>query len=84
MAIKIQGTTVINDDRTITNLASALAVSQGGTGVSLTPENGEILIGNGTGYTKTTISAGSNVVINNQSGSITISSIPGGEAFSAF
>jgi hypothetical protein len=34
MAIKISGTTVIDDSRNITNLGSALTVAQGGTGIT--------------------------------------------------
>jgi hypothetical protein len=34
MAIKISGTTVIDDSRNITNLGSALTLSQGGTGAT--------------------------------------------------
>jgi hypothetical protein len=34
MAIKISGTTVIDDSRNLTNLGSALTVAQGGTGVT--------------------------------------------------
>lgn len=56
-----------------------LAVSRGGTGVNTTPANGQLLIGNGTGYTVANISAGSNITITNTAGGISIaSSNPGG------
>jgi hypothetical protein len=54
------------------NLTNALGVAYGGTGVTTTPANGALLIGNGTGYTSATLTAGSNVTITNSSGAITI------------
>ena len=53
-------------------LAGTLGVANGGTGLSTTPTNGQLLIGNGTNYTKAALTAGSNVTITNGSGSITI------------
>lgn len=61
-----------NADRTL-SLAFALAVGSGGTGLTSTPTNGQLLIGNGTGYTLATLSAGSGVSITNGAGSISIS-----------
>jgi len=59
---------------TITGLASALPVASGGTGLSSTPSNGQIDIGNGSGFTRTTISGTTNrISITNGSGSITVS-----------
>ena len=53
-----------------------LSVANGGTGQT-TYANGQLLIGNGTGLTKTTLTAGANVSITNASGSITVaSSVP--------
>lgn len=52
--------------------STPIAIGSGGTGLSSTPANGEILIGNGTGYTKATITAGSNITITNAAGAITI------------
>lgn len=40
--------------------------------------NGQLMIGNGTGFTKATLTAGSNVTITNGAGSITISASAGG------
>ena len=56
------------------NLVSTgtLGVDQGGTGLTTTPANGALDIGNGTGFTRTTLTAGSGVTITNASGSITI------------
>jgi hypothetical protein len=64
------------------NLASADTtginpVTKGGTGLSSTPTNGQILIGNGSGFAAATITAGSGVTVTNGAGSITLaSSIP--------
>ena len=53
-------------------------MANGGTGLTTTPANGELLIGNGTGYTKATLTAGSNVTITNTSGAISIAAAGGG------
>lgn len=57
---------------------TALPIANGGTGVTTTPTNGQLLIGNGTGYTASTLTAGTNVTITNSSGGITIASSGGG------
>lgn len=49
-----------------------LAVTNGGTGVSTVPTNGQLLIGNGSGYTVAALTAGTGVSITNGSGSVTI------------
>ena len=49
-----------------------LGVAGGGTGVTSTPSNGQLLIGNGTGFTAATLTAGSGVSITNGAGAITI------------
>lgn len=54
-------------------VSGLLGVTLGGTGVSTTPSNGQLLIGNGTGYTVATLTAGAGVSITNGGGSITIS-----------
>jgi len=57
---------------------TALPVANGGTGLTTTPADGALDIGNGTGFTRTTLTAGSNITITNASGSITIASTGGG------
>lgn len=57
---------------------TALPIANGGTGLTSTPANGALDIGNGTGFTRTTLTAGSNITITNASGSITIASTGGG------
>jgi hypothetical protein len=51
-----------------------LGINRGGTGITTTPLAGQILIGNGTGYSLSTLTAGAGVNITNAAGSITISS----------
>lgn len=67
------------------NLASAdvtgiLPIGNGGTGLSLNltpPANGQLLVGNGSGFVVANISAGSGIIISNGAGTISIaSSIP--------
>lgn len=56
-----------------------LPVSRGGTGLTSVPSNGQIDIGNGTGFTRTTLTAGPNISITYPSaGNITISATAGG------
>jgi trimeric autotransporter adhesin len=52
--------------------ANITPVANGGTGLSSTPSNGQLDIGNGTGFTRATLTAGSGVTITNGSGAITI------------
>ena len=59
-------------------MAGTLAVANGGTGLTTTPANGALDIGNGTGFTRTTLTAGSNITITNGAGSISIASTGGG------
>ena len=59
------------------NVTGTVAVANGGTGLTSTPANGALDIGNGTGFTRTTLTAGSGVSITNGSGSITIASTGG-------
>lgn len=56
--------------------ATAIGVGYGGTGLTATPSNGQLAIGNGTGYSLATLTAGTNVSITNSSGGITINATP--------
>ena len=53
--------------------AGTLPIAAGGTGLTATPSNGQIDIGNGTGFTRTTLTGGTGVTVTNASGSVTIS-----------
>lgn len=55
-----------------THVSGTLPIGNGGTGVTGTPSNGQLLIGNGTGYTVANLTQGSGVTITNSSGGITI------------
>jgi hypothetical protein len=52
-------------------LTLPLEVIYGGTGLSTVPTNGQLLIGNGTDYTLSTLTAGTGLTITNAAGSIT-------------
>lgn len=67
-----------NTTGTASNVTGTVAVANGGTGLTTTPANGALDIGNGTGFTRTTLTAGSNITITNASGSITIASTASG------
>jgi len=56
----------------VVTLAGTLAVANGGTGLTTTPANGQIDIGNGTGFSRATLTAGSGVTITDGAGSVTI------------
>lgn len=51
---------------------SPIGISYGGTGLTSTPTNGQLLIGNGSGYTLSTITAGSGISVTNTAGGISI------------
>jgi hypothetical protein len=55
---------------------STIGVAYGGTGLTATPTNGQLAIGNGSGYTLANLTAGTNVSISNTAGGITISATP--------
>jgi hypothetical protein len=61
----------------VANATGTLAVANGGTGLTSTPANGALDIGNGTGFTRTTLTAGTNVTITNSAGGITIAAAGG-------
>jgi hypothetical protein len=68
MSIATGGTVTIGT----LNLTNALGVGYGGTGLTTTPANGALLIGNGTNYTSATITASTAISVTNGAGSITI------------
>jgi len=55
-----------------TGVTGTLPVANGGTGLTSTPANGALDIGNGSGFTRTTLSAGTGISITNASGAITV------------
>ena len=67
-----------NGSSALAPLASAIGVSDGGTGVSTAPSNGQLLIGNGTGYTVAGLTAGGAIAVTNGTGSVRVSAIERG------
>ena len=58
--------------------SGVFGITRGGTGLSSTPTNGQLLIGNGSGYTLATLTAGTGISITNGVGSIQIdNTLPG-------
>lgn len=55
-----------------TGVTGTLPISSGGTGLTTTPANGALDIGNGVGFTRATLTAGSGITINNTAGAIEI------------
>lgn len=55
-----------------THVSGTLGIGNGGTGVTGTPTNGQLLIGNGSGYTIAALTQGTGITITNSSGGITI------------
>jgi hypothetical protein len=66
-----------------TGVTGTLPVANGGTGLTTTPANGALDIGNGTGFTRATLTAGTNITITNSSGGITIAASGGGGSSAA-
>lgn len=65
-------------------LSGTLGAASGGTGLNTsTATNGQLLIGNGSGFTLAPLTAGSNVTITNSAGGITIAATGGGGAVSS-
>jgi hypothetical protein len=65
----------------VADISGVLPIAKGGTNLSSTPSNGQLLIGNGTGYTLASLTAGSNVTITSGAGTITIASTASGSSF---
>jgi hypothetical protein len=78
LTLSAAGSGANSDITSLTGLTTALSVGQGGTGVATAPSNGQLLIGNGTGYSVATLTAGSGISISNSAGGVTITSTAGG------
>ena len=64
------------------DISGTLPVAKGGTNVATVPTNGQLLIGNGTGYTLASLTAGSNITITPGAGTISIAATGAAAAFS--
>ena len=60
-----------------TGVTGTLPIANGGTGLTTTPANGALDIGNGTGFTRATLTAGTNITITNSAGGISIAAAAG-------
>jgi phage-related tail fiber protein len=56
-----------------THVSGTLPIANGGTNVTTTPTNGQLLIGNGSGYALAAITPGTGITVTNGAGTITIS-----------
>ncbi len=65
----------------VADISGVLPIAKGGTNLSSTPTNGQLLIGNGSGYTLASLTAGSNVTITPGAGTITIAATTAGSSF---
>ena len=63
------------------DISGVLPVAKGGTNLSTVPTNGQLLIGNGTGYTLASLTAGSNITITPGAGTISIAATGAAAAF---
>jgi len=71
-AFSANGTTLTDSGGKILSAAlNTVAIAQGGTGLTTSPTNGQLLIGNGSGYTLATLS-GTNITVTSGAGSIAI------------
>lgn len=75
--INLSGDVSGSGTTTITTTLATVGIAKGGTGLSGTPSNGQLLIGNGLGYTLAGLTAGSNITITPGPGSITIAAASG-------
>ena len=65
----------LNNVYTITGSGLGITpVVNGGTGLGTIPTNGQLLIGNGTGYSLNTLTAGTGITVTNGAGTITVAS----------
>lgn len=60
------------------SLVGSIGVANGGTGLTSAPANGQLLIGSGSAFSLSTLTAGSGISITNDAGSVTIASTGGG------
>jgi len=71
-ATSVKTFTLPNATATILTSNAAVTVAQGGTGVTTTPTNGQLLVGNGTNYTVATLGSGTGISTTTGAGTLTI------------
>ena len=72
VTLSLPSTINVNTSGNAANVTGIVAYANGGTGLSSTPANGQLDIGNGSGFTRSTLTAGTAIGISNGAGSITI------------
>lgn len=70
--IQVNGTIQASFTSSSVNFINPVAVTSGGTGLTAIPTSGQLLIGNNSGYSLSTLTAGSGININNTAGHIQI------------
>jgi hypothetical protein len=75
-ANKVTNTMLAGGIDLTTKVTGILPIANGGTGVNSAPAIGQMLIGNGTGYTAANLTAGYGIIIKNTAGGVTISTPP--------
>lgn len=66
------GNLTVGNINAATELTGVTPIANGGTGTSATPSNGQVLIGNGSGYTVANITGTSPITVSNGAGTIAI------------
>jgi len=74
LAVAANHSVVVSNGSTYTTVLP-LTTASGGTGITTTPTNGQIPIGNGTNYVAAAISNGVGTVVNNGAGTISIDNV---------
>jgi len=59
-------------DSGVITMAGTLGITSGGTGLGSTPTNGQLLIGDGSGFVLSTLTAGTGITVTDATGSISI------------
>ncbi len=73
----VLSTSALNLAGGVTEITGTLPIGNGGTGTGSTPTNGQVLIGNGTGYSLATLTQGTGITVTNGVGTISIASTLG-------
>ena len=80
VTLSLPATINVNTTGTADNVTGVVGVANGGTGLSSTPGNGELDIGNGTDFTRARLTSGPGILITNSPGAITITAPNAGVA----
>lgn len=59
----------------VTGVTGTLGIAHGGTGLTATPTNGQLAIGNGSGFSLATLASGDGIQVTNGIGTVTVSAV---------